>query len=285
MRFYLGTHMTNWLALVDVPLFISDRRLAGRRDLPVARAPWALDSGGFTQLQLHGGWPPDAAKLYAERVDRYRAEIGRLAWVSPQDWMCEPHMIERTGLSVRDHQEHTIANYLELRPLIPEVVPVLQGWRLAEYLTCLDLYRSAGVDLTAQPVVGLGSVCRRQDTTEIETIVRELHRAGLALHGYGVKTNGLASYGRLLASADSMAWSFRARRTEPMPGRTHRSCANCLRYALRWRDNVLARQRWQQLTLDDADVGSASRAATVDAPTTADVPARTPAVQVLTLRL
>jgi hypothetical protein len=211
VRFYLGSHMPNWLEQTDVPLFISDRRLATRRTLPAARGPWALDSGGFTQLQLHGGWPPYAAELYAERVDRYRAEIGRLTWVSPQDWMCEPHMLQRTGLTVRDHQERTIANYLELRPLIPEVIPVLQGWRLTDYLTCLDLYQSAEIDLTAQPVVGLGSVCRRQNTTEIETIVRELHGAGLALHGYGVKTNGLASYGRLLASADSMAWSFRAR--------------------------------------------------------------------------
>ena len=174
--------------------------------------------------------------------------------------MCEPHMLERTGMSVRVHQDRTVANYLELRPLIPEVIPVLQGWRLADYLTCLDLYRSAGIDLTAQPVVGLGSVCRRQNTVEIETIVRELHAAGLSLHGYGVKTNGLASYGRLLACADSMAWSFRARRSEPMPGCTHRSCANCLRYALRWRDNVLARQRWQQLTFDDANAVRASHA-------------------------
>ncbi len=244
--------MVHWLDQVDVPLFVSDRRLAGRRTLPVARGPWALDSGGFTQLQLHGGWPSYAAEQYAERVDRYRAEIGRLAWVSPQDWMCEPHMVQRTGLTIEAHQQRTIENYLTLRPMVPEVVPVIQGWDIADYLRCIAFYDSAGVDLTAEPIVGLGSVCRRQDTTEIEMIVREFHGAGLRLHGYGVKTSGLASYGHLLVSADSMAWSFRARHNPPMPGCPHRACSSCLRYALRWRGNILARQRWQQLTFEDA---------------------------------
>jgi hypothetical protein len=57
--------------------------------------------------------------------------------------------------------------------------------------------------------------------------------------GFGVKKSGLASYGVHLASADSLAWSFNARRNRPLPGCTHKSCANCLRYALRWREEIL----------------------------------------------
>lgn len=54
---YLGTHETSWLRSAGVPLFISHRRLARlKRTLPVAIAPWALDSGGFSELSLHGGW-------------------------------------------------------------------------------------------------------------------------------------------------------------------------------------------------------------------------------------
>ena len=113
---------------------------------------------------------------------------------------------------------------------------MVQGWRLADYLACLELYASAGVDLAALPRVGLGSVCRRQSTAEIAVIVTELARRGLRLHGFGVKTGGLHLYGHLLASADSMAWSYAARRAPALPGCTgHQNCANCLTYATRWR--------------------------------------------------
>ena len=54
--FYLGTHMDGWLAHVGVPLFVSHRRLARRKTLPKARSGWALDSGGYSELSLYGGW-------------------------------------------------------------------------------------------------------------------------------------------------------------------------------------------------------------------------------------
>lgn len=38
---------------------------------------------------------------------------------------------------------------------------------------------------------------------------------------------------------DSLAWSFSARYDRPMLGHTHKTCANCLPYALRWRDRLL----------------------------------------------
>jgi hypothetical protein len=105
--------------------------------------------------------------------------------------------------------------------------------------------------------VGLGSVCRRQSTTEIAVIVTELARCGLRLHGFGVKTGGLHLYGHLLASADSMAWSYAARRQPALPGCTsHKNCANCLTYATQWRHAVLGRYavRGQQRSLfDDQD--------------------------------
>ena len=98
------------------------------------------------------------------------------------------------------------------------------------------------MDLAALPRVGLGSVCRRQSTAEIAVIVTELARRGLRLHGFGVKTGGLHLYGHRLTSADSMAWSYAARRAPALPGCTgHKNCANCLTYATRWRAGVLGR--------------------------------------------
>jgi hypothetical protein len=236
VRFWLGTHETSWLGRLDVPLFISHRRLMLRRGLPVARGPWALDSGGFTELSMHGRWVTSQEE-YVQAVARYQAEIGRLEWAAPQDWMCEPWIIEKTGLSVREHQERTVRSFLELRDRGP-FIPVLQGWSLGDYHECVGVYEDAGVDLTAEPLVGVGSVCRRQSEEEIGRIMASL--AGLRLHGFGVKKAGLVRYGRFLVSADSMAWSYAARRDFPLPGCRHGSCANCSRYALRWRGELLA---------------------------------------------
>ncbi len=43
-----------------------------------------------------------------------------LDW-APMDWMCEPAMLARTGLTVEDHQRRTSANFLELRERGPEL--------------------------------------------------------------------------------------------------------------------------------------------------------------------
>ncbi|WP_254874926.1 MULTISPECIES: hypothetical protein [unclassified Streptomyces] len=264
-RFYLGTHMPNWLATSEIPLFISRNRLKNRRTFPRAIAPWALDSGGFTELQDHGRWtltPQD----YVTEVRRYAEAIGSLEWAAPQDWMCEEAVIrggtmngmrfhgtrEARGLrpgdpeqdlttAVRIHQQFTVDNYLELRALAPDLpfIPVLQGNQFDDYKHCAQLYADAGVDLAAAPVVGLGSVCRRQATAEIEEIVRHFAGQGLRLHGFGVKTKGLGAYADQLTSADSMAWSMDARRSAPLPGHTHKNCANCPDWAIRWHQRIV----------------------------------------------
>lgn len=256
MKFWLGTHEPSWLARpdVDVPLFVSHRRLARyRRRLPVATAPWALDSGGFTELTLHGRWVTTEAE-YVAAVHRYAAEIGNLAWAAPMDWMCEPFVVAKTGLSVEEHQRRTVENYVSLRATAPDLpfILVLQGWTLEDYLHCVDLYTSAGVDLTALPLVGIGSVCRRQNTAEVDHIVSTIAGMGIALHGFGVKTVGLTAYASQLSSADSLAWSYRARNAPALAGCTHRSCANCPRFALRWRERVLRRTGAQRLPFGEA---------------------------------
>ncbi len=244
--FFVGTHHPGWLRTASMPLFISDRRLRGYKTLPHAIVTWALDSGGFTELSRYGTWDhgPTPAQ-YAVRIRRYRDEIGHLAWAAPQDWMCEPAITARTGLTIADHQRRTIDNLLRLRDLDPDlpVIPVLQGWTVSDYLRCADAYSRAGIDLRAEPLVGLGSVCCRQATTSIEFIITALHACGItALHGFGVKISGLTRCGPLLASADSLAWSYAARRQPPLPGceLRHINCANCPRYAARWYAHVRA---------------------------------------------
>ncbi|AJA43715.1 queuine tRNA-ribosyltransferase [Mycobacterium phage Marcoliusprime] len=245
---YLGTHEPSWLRTAGVPLFVSHRRLSRlRRDLPVAAAPWALDSGGFSELSMFGAWQT-TARAYVDAVVRYDEQIGRLEWAAPQDWMCEPDMVARTGLSVAEHQVRTVRNYVELCALWREssdaecpFMPVLQGYAIADYRRCIDLYGEAGVDLAGVPLVGVGSVCRRQHTSEIRGVFEAILETDpdMPVHGFGVKSLGLREYGHLLTTCDSMAWSYNARRNPRLDGCTHASCSNCIRWALRWRRGVV----------------------------------------------
>lgn len=246
--FYLGVHRPHWLATAGVPLFVSHRTLRSYKTLPKAIAPWALDSGGFTELSLHGKWVTTPEE-YVAAVRRYRDEIGMLQWASPQDWMNEPVMLAKTGLTVEEHQRRTVENFVRLRELAPDlpIIPVLQGWEPADYLRCIDLYEDYDVDLEKEPLVGVGTVCRRQDTAAGKEIMSLLAARDLKLHGYGVKTTGLKSFSAEMVSADSMAWSYRARRDAQdrvaagLPPTTcgKKTCANCLHFALDWRKKLL----------------------------------------------
>jgi len=226
---------------------VSRNRLCRRRTMPLAAGEWVLDSGGFTELQQHGRWR-SSARQYARDIERF-SEAGKMQWAAPQDWMCEPAIIQGgrfkggtfvgTGLSVREHQHRTVGNYLDLKALGAPVIPVLQGFTLADYERCAAMYDGEGVDLAAEPVVGLGSVCRREDSDEIGEIVRTFHAEGFRLHGFGCKMGAVRRYGPLLESADSMAWSLWGRYEKPCPVRGVSSCGNCLHFALSWRRNLL----------------------------------------------
>lgn len=56
----------DWLKRAGVRLFVSRRALGRYKTLPRAVAPWALDSGGFTELTLHGRWTLSAREWAAE---------------------------------------------------------------------------------------------------------------------------------------------------------------------------------------------------------------------------
>lgn len=242
-QFWLGTHQPDWLRRVAVGLFISRVRLERLRGrYPTAVCDWALDSGAFTEVSRHGRWTV-SEQQYGDFVRRCAEEIGRLRWAAPMDWMCEPPILQKTGKTVLEHQSLTIRSFLILRDMdLPvEVVPVLQGWTVGNYLDHVEQYQKAGVDLSRSSVVGVGSICRRQSSTRIAQLLMLLQSEGLRLHGFGVKLQGLALSSPYLTSADSLAWSFDARRSDPLPGHecAHKNCANCLEWALLWREKAL----------------------------------------------
>lgn len=239
-RFYLGSHKPQWLSIPGPPLFISARGLRGRRTLPRAKCGWGLDSGGFTELQKHGKWTIDPL-VYALEARDWQTRIGRLELAAPQDWMCEPFMLRRTGLTIGYHQTATIENFLELQEYAPGVpwMPVVQGWQLGDYLHHIEEYAARGIDLTTHSTVGVGSVCRRQRTTEAAAIIRGIGCIiGPRLHGFGFKLSGIPTCREWLKSADSMAWSLNGRHRGRCGNPKHTNCANCREFALSWYKRV-----------------------------------------------
>jgi len=115
----------------------------------------------------------------------------------------------------------------------------VQGWHPRDYVRCIALYADAGVDLAVLPLVGVGSVCRRQNTAEGEEVLRICASAGLNVHGFGVKEEGVLRAVDVLACADSMAWSKAARNQRiTLPGCAH-NCNSCPRWALLWYAKML----------------------------------------------
>lgn len=86
-------------------------------------------------MNLHGTWTI-TAREYVREVRRYQQEIGNLRFAATQDWMCEPFVLAKTGLTVEQHQQRTIDNakaLLDAAPTLPWA-PVIQGWTWGDYV-------------------------------------------------------------------------------------------------------------------------------------------------------
>lgn len=192
--------------------FISVNRLRERRS-HFAVNNWIMDSGAFTEICTHGTYR-DHPAVYAEQIEIWR-HCGGFECAVAQDWMCEPMMIEKTGLSVREHQELTVSRYDRLiAETDAPIMPVLQGWTPRDYLTHIADY---GEMLKPGMRVGVGSVCKRNNhPAVIEYILGQIKsvRPDLKLHGFGLKLTALhrPEIRRMLFSSDSMAWSLNARK-------------------------------------------------------------------------
>lgn len=168
-----------------------------------------LDSGGFQFIRKNGRYPITPEE-YLQKVDFFQPDFFVI-----QDWMCEPDQVKRTGLTVREHIRRTVENYLYICELLVSdyshinsyCMPVIQGWELEDYHDCLDLYADYGL-LT--PYMAVGSVCRRNQTSDILKIIQSIKGLlpDLKIHGLGVKKQVVDAEGQLLYSADSAAAQF-----------------------------------------------------------------------------
>ncbi|HQT65949.1 MAG TPA: hypothetical protein PLO16_15730 [Acidocella sp.] len=229
MRFFVGLHQPGDARKFE-RAFISVHRIAKRKSGFAGNCEWIMDSGAFSTISLHGGYP-EPVSTYAAQIKRWSGE-GRLLAAVAQDYMCETHMLAKTGLTIEDHQRLTVERYDALMACDDGgiyIMPVLQGYAPVDYVRHLEMY---GDRLAPGAWVGVGSVCKRNgNPAAIEDVLMTILavRPDLRLHGFGVKLTALQSdvVQRALWTADSMAWSYAAR----MQGRNGNSPIEAQRYS------------------------------------------------------
>jgi hypothetical protein len=211
MQFFVGLHQPSDVKHVG-RAFVSVTRLRKRRSPMMARE-WIMDSGAFTTIARRGGYP-DPVSVYAAEIRRW-VHDGTLRAAVSQDYMCEPHMLATTGLTIADHQRLTIDRYdaLVVENVGVYILPVLQGYAPADYVAHIRQY---GDRLARGAWVGVGSICKRNgNPSAVAAVLQAIkeERQDLCLHGFGLKKTALQmdTVRALLYSADSMAWSYAAR--------------------------------------------------------------------------
>lgn len=261
MMFFCGWHHPHNAHQTEHS-FVSVHSLKKRKsDFPRPAGSWILDSGAFTTIGKHGGYP-DSAEAYAAQIRRW-AQVGGLIAAVAQDFMCERLMCAKTlGFPVETlpkddpvareailrewvpdpawqaqiivHQRLTIERYDELVACDTGgvyIMPVLQGFTPEDYVSHLKQY---GERLAYGAWVGVGSVCKRNGSPkEIAAVLLAIkaERPDLRLHGFGLKLTSLRwpLIVELLESADSLAWSISAR----MQKRKANDPAEALRFVAR----------------------------------------------------
>jgi hypothetical protein len=228
----------------------------------------ALDSAGFTVMKQWGGEYPWSVEEYV-----HLGLFDTWAWFSQPDLCCEPEIadsaaeVERRVAQSADllAEARDIARELRSRECArlgvsfgasayqdcmgPEgmkwPMPVLQGWLPEHYR---DSVRRVDAVLGGRwpEMVGVGSVCRRDIHGEdgllsILAALDEVLPEDVGLHLFGVKGGAvphLTPYLHRIASLDSMAWDFAARRSQ------HRKPADLA--PMDWRIQHMTRWAGQQ---------------------------------------
>ena len=166
-----------------------------------------LDCGGFTALNHYADYPFTVIN-YANLVARLKPH-----YYATMDYPCEPEISRSLELISNEQRiKATIKNALALSEwedqLSGQMVPVIQGYTLDEYLWCLRLYQEAGI---IRDYMAVGSMCRRISSDELGRLIPKIfyaaQKAGCTkLHFFGLKLSpDLEPFSNMIWSRDSAA--------------------------------------------------------------------------------
>lgn len=200
---------------------------ATQNNRPWSGPSWFIDSGGYSMMHGMGEYDTtpreyveyvaaietgrDGAVQSNPGVDTDAVDVERYAL---RDWPCEPDILRKYGRTVEEHQQRTVRDHIRTLEAADDVgvnadpVAVLQGWDVRDYLRHIDMYRDHGL---VTDRVGVGSVCRRNVTSQLRAIIQQIRDAlppRVSIHGFGIKRQVLedGETVAVLGSADSGAW-------------------------------------------------------------------------------
>jgi len=195
-----------------VPVNIMINYASKSRTPPKNRLKLFVDSGGFSFFFKLSDYPTPH-RHYLKFVLKKNADF-----FANRDYPCEPELLKRYKRSVKENQEKTIQNQIEIQDILDSEFPqlktrfvaVIQGWKVDEYLDMLDRMKEQGL-LTKR--IAIGSVCRRGKSQEIRRIITEIRKnlpKKYELHAFGVKFSVLQykDVWDALTSADSLAFRY-----------------------------------------------------------------------------
>lgn len=166
-----------------------------------------LDCGGYLILLKYGYYPFSVVN-YANLIVRLRPDF-----YATMDYACEPSLVNQAKAkikTVKGRIEATVKNAIELAEwesqLPGQMVPVIQGYTLREYLLCLRLHAEVG---TIRDYMAVGSMCQRTSDEELRELIPGIYyaaqKAGCTkLHFFGLKLSpALEIYDEMIYSRDS----------------------------------------------------------------------------------
>ena len=181
-----------------------------RTRLPDSVERVIVDSGGFAFFSRWGEYP-FSLESYLDLV-YYVQDTHPLFRVATLDYPCEPE-IDRSQLMTNEERiTKTVSNAVlcvDTDKSLPWL-PVIQGYTIQEYLSCIEQYREAGLE---SDYWAIGSICSRKgspyEIRNIVTKIKELHPKN-KLHAFGLSLPYLADLQvfQSLYSSDSAAWNW-----------------------------------------------------------------------------
>lgn len=258
MKFYVGVQTQKQLDASE-KFILSFARIRARKKKKyiINNKDWIMDSGAFSEIKLHGKYT-FTLDYYLNYIKEYNPNF----FVNC-DYMCEPSQLERTGLTIKEHQEKTIENQIYLYDKKNEMgiksilMGTLQGWKIFDYLDHIDMMKERGILLD---YMGVGSICRRFKTKEIVKILKWINYEipDIKLHGFGVKIKVLEypEVFKYMYSCDSMAWTYTGRGfaefgkhgilfgkkclidSSFICNKKADDCASCIRFMCYWVDRI-----------------------------------------------
>jgi len=218
MTFYYGLDGSGADRSIDAEnIFISAATLwsEGKQDFkewtPPQHSNFMLDCGGFSffnqfESKEYPFGPEELADLARNLSPDYVATI---------DYPCEPTLLKEKGWGVQENIRRTVKNAERCMEINVDStwLPVIQGFKLSEYKTCIDMMENRGL---IRDFMAVGSVCVRGKISNIRRIVigidKYLQSKGynVKLHYFGLSLNAIKDFDCFLRinSTDSGAWKW-----------------------------------------------------------------------------